>query len=86
MTSDLKLTSQIIWKKWYVTQSIQDRDKRIQNRAVSILLPDYKLRDTLKIANIGTSYDRRESLSLKLFYENSHTNDHKLASFASTKV
>ena len=26
LKSDLKLKSQIIWKKWNVTQSIQDRD------------------------------------------------------------
>ena len=54
--------------------------ERIQKRAVRIMLPDYKHRDTPKIANIDTLYDRRESLSLKLFYEISHTNDHKLAS------
>ena len=41
--------------------------ERIQKRAVRIMLPDYKHRDTLKIANIDTLYDRRESLSLKLF-------------------
>ena len=40
--------------------------ERIQKRAVRIMFPDYKRRDTLKIANIDTLYDRRESLSLKL--------------------
>ena len=34
----------------------------------------------LKIANIDTLYDRHEWLSLKIFNEISHTNDHKLAS------
>ena len=38
---------------------------RIQKRAVRIILPDYKYRDTLKIAT--ALYDRSESLSLKLF-------------------
>ena len=54
--------------------------ERIQKRAMSIILPDFQYRDALKIANIATLYDRRESLSLKLFNEVSHTNDHKLAS------
>ena len=45
-----------------------------------IILPDYKYRDALKMANIKTLYDRRELLSLKLFNEISHTIDHKLAS------
>ena len=45
-----------------------------------IILPDCKYRDALKIAKIDTLYDRRESLSLKLFNKISHTNDHKLAS------
>ena len=53
----------------------------IQKRAMRIILPDYKCRDALKIAKTDTLYDRRESLSLKLFNEtSSHTNDHKLAS------
>ena len=52
----------------------------IQKRAMRIILPDYKYRDALKIAKIDTLYVRRESLSLKLFNEISHTNDHKLAS------
>ena len=47
---------------------------------MGIILPDYKYRDALKTANIDTLYDRHESLSLKLFNEISHTNDHKLAS------
>ena len=53
--------------------------ERIQKRAMRIILPDYKYRDALKIANIATLYDRRESLSLKLLNEIAHTNDHKLA-------
>ena len=53
--------------------------ERIQKRAMGIILPDYKYRDALKTANIDTLYDRRESFSLKLFNEISHTN-HKLAS------
>ena len=43
---------------------------------MGIILPDYKYRDALKTANMDTLYDRRESLSLKLFNEISHTNDH----------
>ena len=41
--------------------------ERIQKRAMGIILPDYKYRDALKTANIDTLYDRRESLSLKIF-------------------
>ena len=54
--------------------------ERIQKCAMRIILPDYKYRDALKMANINTLYDRRELLSLKLFNKISHTIDHKLAS------
>ena len=40
---------------------------RIQKCAMRIILPDYKYRDELKIANIDTLYDRRRLLSLKFF-------------------
>ena len=59
--------------------------KRIQKRAMGIILPDYKYRDALKTANIETLYNRCESLSLKLFNEISHNNDHKLASLLPPK-
>ena len=44
------------------------------------ILPDYKYRDALKMANIDTLYNRREFLSSKLFNEISYAIDHKLAS------
>ena len=50
--------------------------ERIQKHAMGIILPDYKYRDALKTANMDTLYDRRESLSLNLFNEISHINDH----------
>ena len=34
--------------------------QRIQKRVMRIILPAYKYRDALKIANIDTLHDRRE--------------------------
>ena len=57
----------------------------IKKRAMRIILPDYKYRDVLKMANINTLYNSRELLSLKLFNETSHTIDHKLTSLFSPR-
>ena len=59
--------------------------ERIEKCAMRIILPDYKYRDALKMANINTLYNGRELLSLKLFNETSHTIDHKLASLLPPK-
>ena len=60
-----------------LTRNLSEDLERIQRGAERIVLPDSKHCDTLKIAKIDTLYDRGESLSLKLFYEISHANNHK---------
>ena len=41
-----------------LSRNLSEDLERIQKRAVRIMLPDYKHRDTLKIANIVPVYDR----------------------------
>ena len=63
---------------WSLPRYFSEDLESIQKRTMCIILPDYKYHDTLKIANIDSLYDRRQSCSLKLLNEVSHNNNHKL--------
>ena len=63
---------------WSLPRYFSEDLESIQKRTMCIILPDYKYHDALKIANIDSLYDRRQSCSLKLLNDVSHNNDHKL--------
>ena len=61
----------------YLTEELE----RIQKRSLRIIFPDLSYKDAIGKANIGTLFDRRETLCEKLFSQIEVTNDnekHKL--------